>query len=1013
MDLRSWDFETDGPVELRGEWEFYWKQLLQPDRGPSPEKTPRRYKAVPELWEQGSGFATYRLTLRLPAKAGPLSIFLREQSTAWQVYANNQLIASVGRVGTTAQDSLPKYLPFARSLPQANDSQVVIQTLISNFHSRVGGFSKPVLIGTEQQIIAAVNQARMIEAFLVGVLLIMGLYHLVIWYARRKETSALWFGVFCIVIVARLLVTGEQLLHLALPGAPWVLLYKIEYLSYYGAVGIIVLFMASLFPDEFHRHAVIGNSAVASLSLLFVLFFPTPFFTISLIPFEIYTVLAGGYVLFAVGRAVKRRRTGAKMILAAFLILFAGVVNDILYATILFGFGYVFPITMFLFIFAQSAAISRRIAVAFNTSEDLSAHLEQKVEHRTAALEQAKSDSDILADLARQINSAEAIDTLLDVVAGEVLRRFGAESSSLVTVDPQQACLRTVAYYIKGKRGDQSLLPAVLREMPLARESGAPFRAYQKRRPFHLSRINQSWLQASPVDRAAVDMGNLKWLLSLPLLVEDSVVGVLSFAGPRARHLSRAELTFCERLAAQVAGAVRTSELLRQTEAARLEAQKLALVSKRLNETSTLDEIVADVVEFVRSDFDVDGIILLLVDKRTRTLRPVRNAAPAHVADETITKIQDDLCVPLDSASILAKVVKRGRSLYQRRIVWSEQTFPTDREIIEQLGIHAYLAVPLVVRGESMGLILLANFGSKLSLTRRMQTQIERYCDQIAGGILTAELLEQTESARRDSDKLLANILPPKVAEELKREGSVEPLFYDSVSVLFTDFVGFTAASQKMMPDELVSELDGCFSQFDEVARRNSLEKLKTIGDSYMCAAGLPTLSPTHAIDACLAALEFRAFMAQMAEVKKALGHEYWQIRIGIHSGPVTAGVIGTNKFAYDIWGDTVNTASRMESSGVPGEVNISADTYLLVRDFFECESRGFVQAKGKGQLEMFFLRRILPELSSDEDGLVPNEVFGKMHRQVADPYGDSGVVAREGQVLPGARDLHKVREDW
>lgn len=234
----------------------------------------------------------------------------------------------------------------------------------------------------------------------------------------------------------------------------------------------------------------------------------------------------------------------------------------------------------------------------------------------------------------------------------------------------------------------------------------------------------------------------------------------------------------------------------------------------------------------------------------------------------------------------------------------------------------------------------------------------------------------ESDRARADSDRLLSRILPAAVAHELKTRGQVEPLFFDSVTVVFTDFVGFTQASEQMLPDELVSELDGCFSQFDEVAVRNGLEKLKTIGDAYMCAGGLPEIRSTHAIDACLAALEFRSFMLQTEEIKKAVGAEFWQIRIGIHSGPVTAGVIGTNKFAYDIWGDTVNTASRMESASEPGKVNISGDTYALVRDFFDCEYRGRVKAKGKGEVEMHFLKRIKPEFSADETGLLPNARF-------------------------------------
>lgn len=140
---------------------------------------------------------------------------------------------------------------------------------------------------------------------------------------------------------------------------------------------------------------------------------------------------------------------------------------------------------------------------------------------------------------------------------------------------------------------------------------------------------------------------------------------------------------------------------------------------------------------------------------------------------------------------------------------------------------------------------------------------------------------------------------------------------------MFTDFVGFTRISEQLSPEEVVDELDKCFSYFDQVTEKYGLEKLKTIGDSFMCAGGLPTPNDTHAIDCCLAALEIQAFMNQMKEIKHQQGFDYWELRLGMNTGPLVAGVVGHKKFAYDVWGDTVNTASRLESSGVPGKINI------------------------------------------------------------------------------------------
>jgi adenylate cyclase len=210
------------------------------------------------------------------------------------------------------------------------------------------------------------------------------------------------------------------------------------------------------------------------------------------------------------------------------------------------------------------------------------------------------------------------------------------------------------------------------------------------------------------------------------------------------------------------------------------------------------------------------------------------------------------------------------------------------------------------------------------------------------------------------SESLLHNILPEEVAAELKAKGEAEARLIGSVTVLFTDFKGFTALSEVLSPKELVRDLHECFSAFDTIMEKHGLEKIKTIGDAYMAAGGLPVENATHAVDAVRAALEMRDFIAEGQAQKQAEGKPFFEVRIGIHSGPVVAGIVGVKKFQYDIWGDTVNTASRMESSGEAGQVNISEATYELVQGEpgLTFTPRGKVQAKGKGKLEMFFVRR-------------------------------------------------------
>ncbi|MBI3500435.1 MAG: tetratricopeptide repeat protein [Bacteroidetes bacterium] len=223
---------------------------------------------------------------------------------------------------------------------------------------------------------------------------------------------------------------------------------------------------------------------------------------------------------------------------------------------------------------------------------------------------------------------------------------------------------------------------------------------------------------------------------------------------------------------------------------------------------------------------------------------------------------------------------------------------------------------------------------------------------------------------RRKSEKLLLNILPVETARELKANGKAKAKHYESVTVMFTDFKGFTTIAEKLSAEELVSELDFLFKKFDEIISKYNIEKIKTIGDAYMCASGLPTPNSNHAENIVRAALEIQKFMEesaisslQSANEKQKLWTADWNLRIGIHSGSVTAGVVGDKKFAYDIWGDTVNTASRMESSGEPGKINISGATYQILQGFenlegLEFKLRGKIPAKNKGEIEMYFVEK-------------------------------------------------------
>ena len=211
----------------------------------------------------------------------------------------------------------------------------------------------------------------------------------------------------------------------------------------------------------------------------------------------------------------------------------------------------------------------------------------------------------------------------------------------------------------------------------------------------------------------------------------------------------------------------------------------------------------------------------------------------------------------------------------------------------------------------------------------------------------------KAEKAR--SETLLLNILPEAVAEELKASGSATAKLYSHVTVLFTDFKNCTQVSERLSPQELVDELNTCFTAFDNLLAKYHVEKIKTVGDAYLAVAGLPVANENHAENMVSLALDIRDYIKHR---KATLGDRSFDIRIGVHSGEVVAGIVGVRKFAYDIWGDTVNTAARMEQNCPIGHINISESTHALVKDRFACAYRGEIEAKGKGLLKMYFVER-------------------------------------------------------
>jgi len=331
-----------------------------------------------------------------------------------------------------------------------------------------------------------------------------------------------------------------------------------------------------------------------------------------------------------------------------------------------------------------------------------------------------------------------------------------------------------------------------------------------------------------------------------------------------------------------------------------------------------------------------------------------------------------------------------GSDLVLSADLTKDERFRDNPTVTGEPNIRFYCGMPLInPEGYALGTLCVLDFQpheltfEQTEAVRRLSHQIVTHFELRRSMLELERRMAELTDARREaekqrerSDRLLLNILPRTVADELRANERVMPRYHESVTIMFADFEGFSRLTERIEPKSLIEQLDQFFSAFDAIAERHRLEKLKTIGDAYMCAGGLPEPNRTHDVDSCLAALSLLEFMRRTNAQREKLHLPRWDLRIGIHSGPVMAGVVGKSKFIYDVWGDAVNIAARLEAAGGAGRINVSDVVCNRVRLLMEFEPRGAVEVKNKAPISMHFLNRIKPELSRDAEGLRPNDAF-------------------------------------
>ncbi|MDF3820977.1 adenylate/guanylate cyclase domain-containing protein [Leptospira sp. 96542] len=605
-----------------------------------------------------------------------------------------------------------------------------------------------------------------------------------------------------------------------------------------------------------------------------------------------------------------------------------------------------------------------------------------------------------LDSLLREINSSSDLKEILIILANYIKEKFSIPHYVLYVFKEKEESLAFYDSNFPETLNESKKLEIMERNIPVSDQFVTTYaHAYVRKRKRSFFIADMDKYNTRGIELENKISVNLKSLLIVPLFLRKKFIGTLDLLDYSGNlKLSEQELNQIKIISDYIAGSVETGFLLNElkeiNQEIKTEKDKIEMVrnqlehlhkfNRKINSFSDIDDIIREVFIYLKTYHRVELGFILLVDQKSNTLVPFVNGSEVFHKGLLIANFLNHFKPELNTniGTLFRTYTKQKPILFRRSIKW-ETLSAIDKQIVETFKLDSFAQIPLVVQGQTIGILCLTRITREMDWTKKEFKDICSFCDQIAGAIHNANLRRDLETEREKTFHFIKNILPGDLAEELLEKGEVVPMEYESVTILFTDFKNFTSSAESLSPEDLIEQLDGCFSQFDDIAVRHKFEKLKTIGDSYMAAGGIPQGNFTHPVDACLFAMEIKSFMKQIRSFKQMLNQDFWEVRIGIHTGPVVAGVVGKTKFAYDVWGDTVNTASRMESSSDPGEVNLSFATYEKVKRFFVCDYRGKVEAKNKGEMGMYFLKRLRPEFSRDEDGLVPNQQFLDLYKNL------------------------------
>ncbi|MBK8393794.1 MAG: hypothetical protein IPL26_00905 [Leptospiraceae bacterium] len=969
IDLQNWDFAKEKSVKLNGEWEFFPETIDLPENLTNDIKTFYTFGKLENISGKQYSFASFKLKLILPDNFAEKNLYIRTKdiNSSYILYLNNKIIAYSGHASKSKLNTIP-WLGIQIFPSQFEMKEVELILQVSNFHSGKLGFSGDIELGTLQEL-----EKKTIFDYLIN--LSLALPFLFIFFYSLTQIKEKLFILLALSSLFMLLLIGMSTpspIYLFIPISISKNLLELKIISQI----ILFIFSISLFYYSFSP--VLKEKILILNTILYAL--------ITAILLATYNFPLSGFVENIVN----------SVLLSLFLIKTYRLFQD----------G---PSS-----FARIKNYTQKYKQDLdNTLKELQRNkkdFDQKLIERSFSmvtymekLEIQTGEMEKLNELIIHLLEGANINEVLDEIFSHIMTYYRANIAFLYFIDPE-----TNEFF--PYRGITKDIPEEIKvfmsnaRMPVSKEAGASYIAYKRKKTIYFENAKTKYTRKRD-KTTGMGIPELLSSLYIPVLIRNEFQGIFFLATfNHPLNLNKDKLKFISMFTNQLTAAIQKEKILKameaeksraererekaelaklEAEAAKEEIEAINSLARSINENLELKFIMDKIMNFVELHYGIEFYSLHIITESKKKMKLLEAKFPETVTSEEKRKISQ-IFIPIQTEKGALSFICKSKKMVFYKKLDLEKSNEEERLALENLNISSMVGIPLKVKNEIIGIL---NFFSptQLSLTKMHLRTIANLGEQVAGVIHNSNLYKDIKSEKDKSESLLLSILPPKIATELKNTSKVIPVIYESVTILFTDFVGFTKIAESLLPKQLLIELDGYFTFFDFVCEKYNVEKLKTIGDAYMCAGGLPTANKTHAIDACLTAMEFRDFALRMQELNLNSKDEMmpWELRIGLHTGPVIGGIVGTTKFAYDVWGDSVNIASRIESSSIPGKINISETTYELVKDFFVCEHRGKVSAKNKGEISMYFLDRLKPELSANEEGTAPNKNFFELYEQI------------------------------